>query len=181
MPILASWGTGPIILPFTTLKRTGHRLGFINSCGKEPFQTKLTSPPVFTNESASTSIFPHCTRTFKCKCRSSQCLVWTTLPACKSSTLQCINTSSVLSWMVSLLGWSCPSTGLCIVSPSFTSARPKPMFVSLARGFNRLGLAMLSIRGSSGALLGTMGTFLLSTLLICGGETSGIPTPWGPF
>ena len=47
------------------------------------------------------------------------------------------------------------------------------------RGFRGLGLARLSLLGSSGALLGTMSTFLLSLLLICGRETSGVPFPWG--
>ena len=55
----------------------------------------------------------------------------------------------------------------------------KGICTSLGRVFHGLGLAKLSVLCSSGDLLGTMGTFLLLMLLICGGETSSVPSPWG--
>ena len=66
-----------------------------------------------------------------------------------------------------------------MVSPSFICVRPISICTSLGRVFHGLGLAKFSFLGSSRALFCTMGTFFLLILLICGGENSGVPSPWG--
>ena len=81
--------------------------------------------------------------------------------------------------MVSILRLSCPSTGLSVVAPSLSS-RPEPTYMSFDRALQALELAKPSGFGFSGASFGTQCVFVFCWIpLTFGGETSGVPLPWG--